>query len=279
MIPKTIHFIFGLGKPGDPRWTPFGLIQYLAVKSAAWRNQDCQIIIHIPGDVANKSPVCTSYWERALALPNVCWRGIEPIEKIHGRPLRRFQHKSDVRRLQILSACGGVYLDSDTITLRKFPDEFWNEHRVIMGQEMEIGKVGSVGLCNAVIFAPRSHPFIYLWFEGYRDFDPKEWNEHSVQLPLQLATSDQVRVLNPYAFFWPTCKEPAVMFKTNLRLIDQYVVHLWSSAWHATYLNDITESSILNHPDLNTFNRIASEVLHATREVISEDGSIARTMF
>ena len=143
---------------------------------------------------------------------------------------------------------GGIYLDCDVFVHRDFDDLLDNS--VVLAQEGEDGKIG---LGNAVILAEPGAPFLTRWYSGYKSFRSKGrdrfWNEHSVVLPRKLARAhrDELTVLGPRAFYWPTWEPEGLqrMFASNepIQSDGVYANHLWEShAW--SYLRDLTPARV-----------------------------------
>lgn len=112
-------------------------------------------------------------------------------------------HISDILRLLILKEQGGIYLDIDAFALRPFTNVLDSPPGMVMGHEGG----NRAGLCNAIMVARADSPFINRWIAEYEDADlSKEWNYHSVILPkrLQLEHPEDICVLPPTSFFWPT---------------------------------------------------------------------------
>ena len=207
MIPRRIHFIFGL----EPSFgnKPFSFVHYLAIRSAAVVNRPDEIVFHYAHEPDTK------WWEAAKKL--VTLDRVKPRDEIFGRPISHFAHKADILRLELLNAEGGIYLDIDTFCIR--PLEPLLVHDSVMGVEP------NAGLCNAVILARPQSEFIKRWIEHYRDFDDTLWDLHSVQLPysLALAYPGLVHVESEYSFFFPTYDDPMALWlwQCDLGLADR----------------------------------------------------------
>ena len=110
------------------------------------------------------------------------------------------------------------------------------------------------GLCNAVILAAPEAPFVRRWHSEYRSFrsngNDRFWDEHSVKLPLRLSQElpNDITILPPHAFFWPTFKDAdlALIF-SDPRPIDvsrSYATHLWESLAWERYLEHLTPGGV-----------------------------------
>ena len=111
-----------------------------------------------------------------------------------------------------------------------------------------------LGLCNAVILAEPQASFLKRWHSEYRSFRSNGhdiyWDEHSVQLPNKLSKQfpDEVTVLPPFAFFWPTFDDAdlALIFDSPkpIDLSPAYATHLWESLAWERYLEHLTPGRV-----------------------------------
>lgn len=187
MIPNIFHFIYLGGRP-------FSFIHYLAIYTACKVNRPERVYLHHTAQPEGP------WWD--MARPLVTLNQVEPVNSIHGKPVKHLAHMADVIRLEQLRQHGGIYLDLDVVSLR--PLAPLRSHGCVMGVE------SGTGLCNAVIMAEKNAFFLQYWQESYRSFDGSLWNHHSVVLPWQLAQAHQgdIHVEGKYAFFYPTHNDP-----------------------------------------------------------------------
>lgn len=95
-------------------------MNYLVIRSAYFRLQPTEIYIHLNQPVNEK---CT-YWQ--LIKPMISQIHIIPtITQIFGNKVTGQAHISDIARLRILDKYGGLYFDTDVISLRPFPNNLW----------------------------------------------------------------------------------------------------------------------------------------------------------
>ena len=133
MIPAVAHFVW-FGKT-----LPYAYI--LGVRSAAMRGGFSQVLIHHADELERSTAL-----DEALALPNVELSRLT-LETLKKAPIERadelvelFQKleqpaaKANMMRAAILANQGGVYLDTDTITLKDF-DLLRQEHSAFCGAE------------------------------------------------------------------------------------------------------------------------------------------------
>ncbi len=227
MIPKIIHFIFGLAE--DFGGKPFSFVHYMAIRSAIVCNPGYQVRYYYKYEPSG------IYWD--IVKSDIDLIPIAPPVEIYGRPLCHVAHQSDVVRLQLLFNEGGIYLDLDTITVSSFDSLL--DHEMVMGVQGRGDKID--GLCNAVMMAAPNARFVQRWLEAYASFRSKGqdryWDEHSVQLPMKLAMQnpDEITILDRGAFFYPSAEPAGVLdlFVEKKYFPAAYCHHLWEGlAWN-----------------------------------------------
>ena len=168
-----------------------------------------------------------------VRIPNhKVWRGVK---------IPMYAHRSDLVRHAILHDFGGLYLDTDTITLAPFPVE-WESLDTVIGREF-CGEE-TIGLCNAVMYSKRGSAFQKLWMGHWERFQGTGWNELSVQLPWKLhlenpglCTAVDRMLLGPiHCDMHP--------FVTIDGLPGVIICHLWRTYWRRV-MEYITEDWIL----------------------------------
>ncbi|KAL9057711.1 MAG: hypothetical protein Q9162_002185 [Coniocarpon cinnabarinum] len=120
------------------------------------------------------------------------------------------------------------------------------------------------GAANAVIVSRPNSTFMKRWIDSYADFGPGEWSQHSVYKPKELAGEhpDEVCVLPPTAFFWPTWTDKHTEYMHEPLSVEEtaevakelqenggalYEGQFAYHAWHQLarkYLNDLTPDKI-----------------------------------
>jgi hypothetical protein len=274
MIPDIIHFIFGLKK--DFGGKPFSLVHYLAIRSALEVNQPSRICFHYCYEPSG-------YWWEKIK-PELTLNRITLPERIFGNRLHHFAHKADVLRLEVLREQGGIYLDSDTISVRPLK-ELCLDAGFVIGQQlshepfrmrlsrgMRSFNVSSVfqrnkGLCNAVLMAGKGNDFVNRWYDSYRSFRSRGrdeyWDEHSVVVPRQLARMHrkEVKIVSPYHFHYPLYDPGGLrdLFASSATFPQAYVHHLWETFSWEPYLKELSPEKIWNQD--TTYNRIARRFL------------------
>jgi len=212
MIPNAFHFVFFGNRKYD-----FGLLEYLAIKSAQDVNRPERIYFH-----TNREPD-TIWWDRIKEHVTVVPTDVPT--HIFGKELFCWQHRSDITRLQKLYRHGGIYMDFDTLCLRPFTDLL--HHPCVLGRWY--GKQEAV--FNAVILCEPQSKFIRLWYNTYRMFSPHEYTEQSSKVPTRLIRDARVKphihTLEPGLIFCAKTEKLRLLFdspKTDL-LDDAYCIH------------------------------------------------------
>jgi len=225
-IPNIIHFCFGLSAGSS-----FGFLEYLAVRSAIDLNPPDQCFFYYAHRPTGR------WWDRIE--PHITAVQVDPPNEIFGNRIQHYAHQADITRLNALIEHGGIYLDIDTLCVRPFDD--LRIHPCVMGRQGE-----NRGLCNAVILAEPQSAFLKAWLEHYRDFRTDEWDEHSVQLPMALAQSqelaDQIHTLPEDRFFFPHWEQMDALFESqDLALFDHsYCIHYWATMTYRRWLSGIS---------------------------------------
>jgi hypothetical protein len=252
MIPKTIHFIFGLNEDFGGR--PFAMYHYMAVLSAKIVNEGYDIIMHYYYE-----PVNNEWWERTKQIAKMV-KLVETPTIICGMDVKRHAHRADWVRLEILKSEGGIYLDIDTICINPFDSLLNVKEGLVMGLEMWQGKIN--GLCNAVIMAEKGHRFIIVWQAEFYDFEPRDYNKFAVRIPWRIAIQHPgwIHMEPPESFFRLNWNEEdlKLMFEKTISFERSYCSHLLhnnSQYW----LSKLTLDDIWSKD--TSYNLIAREIL------------------
>ena len=254
-IPRVVHFIHGMAsmdeRSGGAQPPVFGVMQYLAVVSALEVHKPTAVLFHyhtLPAGV---------WWERARPLLTLTWHALET--EFAGRCMAHHAHRSDVLRLQILVAHGGLYLDMDTVSLRPLPGDVSKAAEFVLGWQNSTtaatfrqGKP-FYGLCNAVLASAKGAYFARLWLDSFRvqrSNGHDDWyDEVGVTLPAELVelhprlvSQRHVTLLGPRALFtplWTTVREDLFGGGGNHNVEhadvlaafpEARVFHLWASS-------------------------------------------------
>ncbi len=237
MIPKKIHFVFGLAI--DFGGMPFSLYHYLAVKSAKEINPGYEINVHY-----HYEPTDNPWWEKIKLLATM--RRIDKVPTHFGdKEIYYMAHKADAFRMDVLYNEGGIYMDMDTICISSFDPLLDKE--CVMGLEVADGKL--IGLCNAVMLTQPQSYFFMIWKAAYlEEYDPYEWNQMSVVKPLSIAAQypTSIHIESSEAFFrtsWTT-EDAYVTHNTIIHFERSYCLHLWESK-NYDLLSNLTVDKIL----------------------------------
>lgn len=251
-IPKVVHFLWGFGN--HPEMT---FMNYLGIRSALASLKSNMVKLHY--EELNMG----NFWFQKLR---------DDITLVHHdmaaeypkqvQELWQVSHLTDALRLDTLYREGGIYLDTDVITLQSFDNLLHSTRDVVLGHEGGDRHC----LCNAVILARASAAFLGQWIDTYSDFSPSEWNYHSVLLPKKMAANrpEEVCLLAPTAFFWPTWTHRDIKYM-HAELSEEEVVevnhllethggafssnqlayHSWSQVAREKHLDDLTPEVVI----------------------------------
>ncbi len=240
MIPKTLHYVFGMNSGSDAK--PWSLVHYVCVSSAIERIKPKDVYFYC--EYEPKGP----WWELTRKLVDL--REIKAPREILGNPLIHPAHRADVVRLERLISDGGIYLDVDVFVHRSFDDLLSNS--TVLGKQ--VLENADFGLCNAVILSEPQSPFLRKWLSEYRTFRSRGrdefWDEHSVRVPSRLARQfpDELTVIPHQAFFWPTFQSDDIklMFASPAEadISNTLATHLWESVVWERYLEFLTPGRV-----------------------------------
>ena len=253
MHQKLIHFIDLDGSGSKTK--DLDLLKYLAIRSAHAVNPGYEINLHcdyVPHGL---------FWNLVKNFTHVIPISIKGAPRF--RKIERIEHKTDLLRLLILKEHGGIYLDTDVISLKRF--DAIGASGLIMGKEQRYVDGPVLGLCNAVIIAPKGSQFVDLWLEAYERFHNDQWSEFSVQLPWALAQQypELIHVEPVTSFFYPSGWPEGVysLYGGTGDYPSAYTFHLWKSASHE-YVDSLSlEKIFVENTTLN----------NAVRAYVEED--------
>ncbi|KAJ2961780.1 hypothetical protein NQZ79_g3030 [Umbelopsis isabellina] len=197
-IPKIVHFVL-LEEQTGYEWS---LINHLAVKSAHEVLKPDRIILHY-----HKLPI--GKW-MDISLPYLTLNKAEIPKEVFGKPAVNKQHISDIYRFKIMQEYGGIYLDTDVISLKSI-DHLLNETMLFQALDN--------GLCNAVMISRANSSFI----------------TRCVKVPGMIAKEypTEIRALPQEAFFKPLYYADGLKQLYEERTYDfssNLMVHLWHFA-------------------------------------------------
>lgn len=164
MIPNIVHFIY----PVNSKTRPFSSLNIQAVKRA--------FTIQKPDTIrfwTNAKPSDIAGWSEIASMVDL----IPTIMPEHEWP----QYQSDTLRLQILYDQGGIYMDTDLLTLRPMP----MEDDKILSFSWETKRRDSI--CNALMISPPKVSFLAEWMRRLPEAQKSSiWAYGGVVLPNEI---------------------------------------------------------------------------------------------
>jgi mannosyltransferase OCH1-like enzyme len=232
-IPNIIHYIYGLEK----QKIEFPFIFYLSILSNLKINNPDKIYFHY-------QYLPYGYW----------WDKIKDyvsLNYINGdnlywgkKKIKKYAHKADKLRLDLLYKYGGIYMDIDTISYQSYKDLL--KYDIVLGiQEENYGKDNLTLYCNAILFCKPNNSFIKEWIDNYeKDFDNESWCESSIHLLSNLVKNNLNNNLNNYKilekeyFYYPSYNETNKIFEGSEDINDKLItLHYWNSYSNKYYEN------------------------------------------
>lgn len=231
VVPNIIHFIWLTG----PKSREFSYINYLAVRAAGLHQLPEQIIIW-----TNDPPKGNIWWDKASYYCEI--RSVNAPDFINGTPINYVQYQSDVLRLEILIAHGGVFMDSDMLLLKPIDD--------LMGEPLTLFEESPSSIANGLIFAAPNSPFLRHWYEALPvAMRSPVWAYHAVVLPVELSRKypELVRVMDKTYFFPLDLKrnylleeDPRQIEESVQRIGGAYGIHVYETYWR-DYIKGVDE--------------------------------------
>ena len=246
MIPRVVHFVFGLRSQDEP----FHLLHYAAIASCRQMVQPDEIRLHV-----HQLPYGL-YWD--LARPLVSLQRIEPVDEVERqvpdelRPYAYARH-ADVIRLDLLEREGGLYADIDTIFRRSVPEHLWEEQAVI-GSEAPVhygdAPDGEASVTNALVMSEPGSWFVSEWRRRIIASMDESWSGHSCRLATRLTLEHPDRVhVEPQRTFSPfdhTVDGLRALLEEPMEpgsLDDTVSVHLMAHLWWDRNRRDLSSFS------------------------------------
>ena len=241
-IPNIIHYVFGL----EIQKEEFPFVFYLSIYSNYLINKPDIIYFHY------QHLPYGYWWEKAkiylslnyINTSNLTW-GKKKIKK--------FAHKADKIRLEMLLKYGGIYMDIDTITYKPYKN--------LLKYDFVIGIQEEKLYCNAILFSKKNNIFIKEWIKEYeKHFLPDGWCEASVHLPYKIyeniENKDNILILEKECFYIPGYEHTEDIFEKNLEIDKElYTLHFWNTYSKKYYIN------IQNFDWANTNNSLYSKLM------------------
>ena len=235
MIPKIVHFVFGLKEQRKP----FHFVHYLSVESCRRVLEPDLIYFHY------KNLPWGPWWDRVA--PHVRLHEVDLVPDVTAAdyslgavpPSYRYAHHADFVRLDALIEHGGVYADIDTVFVRPFrPDLF--ERSFVIGAEPPVTdeRTGESrpSLCNALLMAEAGSTFARTWRERMADALDGTWSNHSGFLSRALSEEMPGAVhVEPASTFFPFPSDPlglSQLFEERHGIPTATLsIHLWAHLW------------------------------------------------
>ncbi len=244
VIPKVVHFVFGLEEQREP----FHFVHYLSIESCRRELAPDEIYfhhMHLPWG---------PWWDRVE--PHVILQETGLAAEVLAADYSggavpapyRYAHHADFIRLDALIEHGGIYADIDTVFVRPFrPDLF--DRPFVIGAEPPVRdeQTGESrpSLCNALLMAERGSTFARTWREQMAGALNGTWSNHSGFLSKALTEQmpDEVHV-EPEVTFFSFSSDPSGLH----RLFEErhpvpqgaLSLHLWAHLWWARGRRDFS---------------------------------------
>lgn len=231
MIPNIIHFMYFIGENSRP----FSYVNYLAVKTAYIVQQPDIIYFYY-----NVEPKNNPNWEKMKQFVTLVY--LNPPTTYKGASLYCPQYQADVIRLQKLLEHGGVYMDTDVLSLKSYENLL--QYDCVLGGEGYLNHVDNlftndvnkmVSISNAVIMAEPNNKFIQMWLDETPKFMDLKWAYHAVVLPMEMYKKDNTLFhLEPVETFVPfDFRNPYIFDEVDnmKKLNNSYTIHLWDTIW------------------------------------------------
>lgn len=219
MIPKIIHFIY----PVTDKTRPWSIVNSLAVDLALKVHKNHQIWIW------SNNPSQVPYFEGAIT------RFCDLPTQIGGKEIVWPQYVSDVMRLQILLEHGGIYMDTDILSLKPL-DEFMHHPLVLSWETSHYESIS-----NALMMAKPDNLFLQAWLDKMPEaMESRTWAYGGVVLPRKLALNPyllQDRTILENSFCCPLdlsqnwLFDPAMKEQAKEKSKNSYAIHVFETYW------------------------------------------------
>jgi len=226
MIPKKIHFIFGLKE--DEGGKEFSYFHFLNVLSAKRINPEYEVNFYYQYE-------SRSYWFQELKKQEINFIKLDKVkDEVNGVQFNNYAHKADYLRLELLRDKGGIYLDIDVVCIKPFDPLL--KLKCVLGYESVNNIVW--GLPNFTILSEENNVFINKWIEEYANEYPyvkDDWSFGAVKLPYLIYQNnlDIVNTVSPefFSFYGWDDASHYHMFENIGPIYPAYSIHLWESRW------------------------------------------------
>jgi len=226
MTPNTVHFIY----PVTHKTRPFSLLNALAIRMAAAVQKPDRILFW-----TNAAPESIAYWDDIKDLVTLMPTGIP--SRLKGVEIKWPQYASDVMRLQILIAHGGIYMDTDLLLLRPLREGHELTNRLVASYE----NPKQTSICNALMMSPPNSRFLREWLDAMPGFLSAEtWAFGGVIAPYVLSQRPDLEneiEIRPHSFCCPLDLSLPWILQDNLApLVETMVepshgIHVFETFW------------------------------------------------
>jgi len=244
MIPRNVHFVFGLREQHEP----FHFVHYVAIESCRRVLEPDVIYFH------HRHLPWGPWWDRVAPAVRLVEVGLN--DEVAGAdysaglvpPAYRYAHHADFVRLDALIEHGGVYADMDTVFVRPFPSELF-EWPFVIGAEPpvrdETTGLFRPSLCNAVLMAEPGAHFARAWRAQMPGALNGTWSNHSGFLSQQLSEElpGEVHVEAPETFFSFGADRDGLsgLLEERRPVVPAALsIHLWAHLWWARDRRDFS---------------------------------------
>ncbi|XP_050404003.1 uncharacterized protein LOC126819871 [Patella vulgata] len=211
-VPNIVFYVHFIYKELD-------MEVYMCILSA--KKIQKPLVIYIIGD----RPPLGKWWTKLLEdVPELKFISRAMPRTISGSSVHWLAHASDLVRLQILLANGGIYMDTDEIFINSF--EPLRNYTITMGIVDKI-----TGMGNAVIVAQRHSTFLQTIHENYKSFNGSLYYHNSLKAAYKLWLKDKSALnLESDNFYKPGWYQDDKLYKEmGFEWKDQYAIHLWGT--------------------------------------------------
>jgi len=226
-VPNIVHFVWG----SRPNKEDFPFAFFCNIVSAVVQLAPQKILIH------HQYPSSGIWWEALKHIYVIKLQYREMPSQVLGNPIENYSHKTDVLRLELLREFGGIYMDTDVLSLRPFDDLRAHGTQFMMGlEEAATDNPTPHGLGSAVILGAPNSNFGNLWYAQYKDYSPEKagWATYAVKMPLTLSNQhpEAITILpKSKTFFKPLWDEEGIyelFVKNTYDFSNNYAVHFWN---------------------------------------------------
>jgi hypothetical protein len=220
----------------------FELVNYLAIKSCIEVNKPDKIFLYI-----NKDFSCELWKEITKHVTVIQIDNLPSL--INNHYISYPQHIVDFMRISILNEIGGIYMDSDLLSLNKLK---YTDSYIALAQECDNK------LSNCCIIAKRNNLFLKEWINYYKSCYNSNWTDCSVEYPYNLSKIHTYITIIDTKYILPIWYRDYAIYTENIDVSDDFkncgTLHLWDTELKKTsfYPKDMEYFNANN----NTFTKL-----------------------